>query len=180
GEFARHLTKALTKAFAQNGGLAFAFERLDMLGDIYTLGRRDMSAIMGRVTIEIAGGPAQITLLFPQSLLLPVRKDLTVDPGSEAPTSDPRWIRELKAGVTKAPLKVTAVLEEAEMTLGDVAEFEVGRVLPLQGVGMGRVRLECVGHKIFWCKLGEGDGRYSLKVEEAIVLEDDAELSPVN
>ncbi len=178
GEFARHLTKALTKGFAQNGGLSLAFERLETLTDVYALGRRDTPAIAARVTIDTAGGAAPVTFLFPQSLLLPVRKDLTFDPGSEAPTSDPRWIRELEAGVTKAPLLVTAVLEEVEMTLGDVARFAVGEVLSLQGVGMGRVRLECAGHEIFWCKLGEADGRYSLKVEEAIVQEDDVAAPP--
>ena len=180
-EFARHLTKALVKGFQQNGGLDLTFERVETLADIYALGRRDMPAIAGQVTIQTAGGPTLLTLLFPQSLLLPIRKNLTFDPGNEAPSSDPRWMRELEAGVTKTPIAVTAILEEFEVTLGDVAEFAVGQVLTLQGVGMGRVRLECAGREIFWCKLGEGDGRYSLEVEEAIVREDDEiELAAVH
>lgn len=172
-EFARHLTKALVKGFEQNGGLDLTFERIETLTDIYALGRRDMSAIAAQVTIQTAGGPALLTLLFPQTLLLPIRKNLTFDPGNEAPSSDPRWMRDLEAKVTKTPIAVTAILEEFELTLGDVAEFAVGQVLTLQGVGMGRVRLECAGREIFWCKLGEGDGRYSLEIEEAIVREDD-------
>jgi flagellar motor switch protein FliM len=172
-EFARHLAKALAKGFEQSGGLDLTFERLETLADIYTLGRRDMPAIAARVTVETPGGSAPLTLLFPQSLLLPVRKNLTFDPGSEAPSSDPRWMRELEEGVTKTPIAVTAILEEFETSLGDVADFAVGQVLTLQGGGMGRVRLECAGREIFWCKLGEEDGRYSLEVEEAIVREDE-------
>jgi flagellar motor switch protein FliM len=179
-ELARHLTRGLTKGFAQNGGIHLTFERLETLADIYALGRRDTPAIAARINIDTEAGPAPITLLFPQSLLLPVRKDLTFDPGSEAPMSDPRWIRDLEAGVTKAPIMVTAVLEELEMTLGEVAKFAVGEVLALQGVGMGRVRLECAGREIFWCKLGEMDGRYSLRVGDAIAQESAAEAQPVH
>jgi flagellar motor switch protein FliM len=172
-ELARNLAKALNMGFAQNGGLTVAFERLGTLDDAYALGRRDMPAIAARLTIDTSGGPAPLTLLFPQSLLLPIRKNLAFDPSSEAPSSDPRWIKDLEAGVTKTPIAVTAILDEFELTLGDVAEFAIGQVLNLHGAGMGRVRLECAGREIFWCKLGEGDGRYSLEVEEAIVQEDD-------
>lgn len=180
-EFARYLTKALAKGFERNASLDLAFERLETLVDVYALGRRDMPAIAARVTVDTPGGPAPLTLLFPQSLLAPIRKNLTFDPGSEAPSSDPRWMRDLEAGVTKTRIAVTAILEEFEVTLGDVVEFNVGQVLTLQGVGMGRVRLECAGREIFWCKLGEVDGRYSLEVEEEIIREDDGiELAPVH
>ena len=80
----------------------------------------------------------------------------------------------MEVGVTKARIAVTAVLDELEMTLGDVAEFAVGQVLNLHGAGMGRVRLECAGREMFWCKLGQGEGRYSLEIEEPVEQEGDA------
>lgn len=172
-EMARGLTKALNKGFEPLAALDLAFERLETLVDVYALGRRDMPAIAARLAVDTPAGPMPLTILFPQSLLLPVRKNLTVDPSSEAPSSDPRWMRDLEAGVTKAPIAVTAILDEFELTLGDIAEFSVGQVLTLQGVGLGRVRLECAGREIFWCKLGEGEGRYSLEIEEPIVQEDE-------
>jgi flagellar motor switch protein FliM len=175
-ELARNLCTALNRGFDRTASLALTYERLETLADVHTLGRRDMPAIAARVTIDTPGGPAPLIALFPQSLLLPIRKDLTFDPGSDAAASDPRWTRDMEARVTKTPVAVTAILDQVEMTLGEIAEFAIGQVLTLNGAGMGRVRLECAGREIFWCKLGEGDGRYSLKIEEAIVQE--SELAP--
>jgi flagellar motor switch protein FliM len=73
------------------------------------------------------------------------------------------------------------VLEELPMTLGEIAALEVGHVLKLRGSGMGRVRLECGEHDLFWCQLSQVDGRYTLEVEEPILEErdilDDIQLS---
>jgi len=73
--------------------------------------------------------------LFPQSLLAPIRKDLTFDPGNEAPASDPRWTRDMEARVTKTPVAVTAkvpavfsanVVEDADVNAGtEVATVNV-------------------------------------------------------
>jgi len=43
----------------------------------------------------------------------------------------------------------------------------VGHVLALQGEGLGRVRLDCAGRSMFWCRLAEKDGRYVLEIIEA-------------
>jgi len=167
-ELARSLGKALDKAFAQAASLELRFERLETLVDVHALGRRDMPAVAATLTIDTAGGAASLVVLLPQTLLLPMRKSLSLDPGEEASAADPRWTRQMEVGVTKARIAVTAVLDELEMTLGDIADLAVGQVLNLHGAGMGRVRLESAGHEMFWCKLGQGDGRYSLEIEEPI------------
>jgi flagellar motor switch protein FliM len=172
-ELARCLAKALDKGFAPIASLALTFERLETLADLHALGRRDMPAVAARFTIDTPGGATALIVLLPQTLLAPMRKGLSFDPGSETPASDPRWARELEVGVTKARIAVTAVLDEFDMTLGDVADLAVGQVLNLHGAGMGRVRLECGGREMFWCKLGNGEGHYSLEVEEPIEQESD-------
>ncbi|MGO4870866.1 MAG: FliM/FliN family flagellar motor switch protein [Roseiarcus sp.] len=172
-ELARRLGKALDKGFAQVASLGLAFERLETLVDVYALGRRDMPAVAGRLTVETSGGPIVLTILMPQTLLAPIRKNLSFDPESETPASDPRWTRQMENGVTKTRIAVTAVLDELEMTLGDIADLAVGQVLSLHGAGMGRVRLECGGREMFWCTLGQGEGRYSLEIEEPIELDRD-------
>jgi flagellar motor switch protein FliM len=168
------LGKALDRAFAEIASLELTFERLQTLLDVYALGRRDMQAVAARLTIDTPAGPTALVVLLPQTLLLPIRKNLSFDPGSQSSTSDPGWTRQLKVGVTKARVAVTAVLDDLEMTLGDVADLAVGQVLALHGAGMGRVRLQCAGREMFWCKLGRGEGRYSLEIEEPIEQEDDS------
>jgi flagellar motor switch protein FliM len=167
-ELARCLGKALDAGFAQIASLGLTFERLEALTDVHALGRRDMPAVVSQLTVETQAGPIGLSVLMPQTLLAPIRKNLAFDPESAAAAADPRWARQLEAGVSKARIPVTAVLDELEMTLGEIAELAVGQVLTLHGAGMGRVRLECAGREMFWCKLGQGDGRYSLEVEEPV------------
>ena len=74
----------------------------------------------------------------------------------------------MEAGVQQTRLPVTAVLEEVPMSLGDVANFQVGGLLPLQCNDFTAIRLECSGRGMFTCKLGQADGRYRLEVESPI------------
>ena len=126
------------------------------------------------MTLESRVGPLALVVLAPQAALAPLRKQLATEPGAESGGGDPRWARQLEQGVARARVAVSAVLDELPMSLGDIAALSPGQVLTLHGSGMGRVRLECEGREMFWCKLGQGDGRYSLEIEAAVEPEDNS------
>ncbi|THD49328.1 MAG: hypothetical protein E7774_01415 [Bradyrhizobium sp.] len=173
-ELAKRLTGALEAAFAPVAPLELRFERLTTLVDLHALGRRDGPAVEAELTLETPAGPSLLAVLAPHTLLVPLRKKLAVDPTAEPGPGDPRWARQLEAGLTRAKVGVSAVLDQVPMTLAEIAGLAVGQVLTLQGTGMGKVRLECEGREMFWCRLGQADGRYSLEVEEAIEPEDNS------
>ena len=173
-ELARRLTGALDAAFDGLFSLELRFERLEAIVDVHGLGRRDGPAIEARLKIDSPVGALSLAVLAPQAALAPLRKKLAVEPGDERAAGDPRWARQLEQGVARARVAVSAVLDDLTMSLGDIAELSVGQVLALHGTGMGRVRLECEGRPMFWCKLGQGDGRYSLEVETAVEPEDNS------
>ena len=173
-ELARRLTGALEAAFDGFAGLELRLERLEKLADTYALGRRDGPAVEARLTLESRVGPLALVVLAPQAALAPLRKQLATEPGAESGGGDPRWARQLEQGVARARVAVSAVLDELPMSLGDIAALSPGQVLTLHGSGMGRVRLECEGREMFWCKLGQGDGRYSLEIEAAVEPEDNS------
>jgi flagellar motor switch protein FliM len=173
-ELARRLAGALEAAFDGFTGLELRLERLERLADTYALGRRDGPAVEARLTLESRVGPLALVVLAPQAALAPLRKQLATEPGAESGGGDPRWARQLEQGVARARVAVSAVLDELPMSLGDIAALSPGQVLTLHGSGMGRVRLECEGREMFWCKLGQGDGRYSLEIEAAVEPEDNS------
>ena len=173
-ELSKRVTGALDIAFAAVAPLELRFERVTTLVDLLALGRRDGPAVEANLTMETAAGPCSVTVLAPHTLLVPLRKKLAVDPTAEPGPGDPRWARQLEAGLTRAKVGVSAVLDQVPMTLAEIAGLAVGQVLTLQGTGMGKVRLECEGREMFWCRLGQADGRYSLEVEEAIEPEDNS------
>ena len=166
--FARALGEALEAAFAPVARVTLGFERLATIKDPLVLGRRDSEAAAARFTLGMSGGVCEGLLLLPQAFLLPFRSELANDPEAEAPASDRRWSQLMEVGVQQTRLPVTAVLEEVPMSLGDVANFEVGGLLPLQCNDFTAIRLECSGRGMFTCKLGQADGRYRLEVERPI------------
>jgi flagellar motor switch protein FliM len=166
--FARALGEALEAAFASVARVALSFERLTTIKDPFALGRRDGEAAAARFTLGMNRGASGGLLLLPHAFLLPFRTELASDPEAEALPPDRRWSRLMEAGVQQTRLPVTAVLEEVPMSLGDVANFEVGGLLPLQCNDFNAIRLECSGRGMFTCKLGQADGRYRLEVESPI------------
>ncbi len=171
-EFARVLGNALEAALAQFGSLSIAFERLMTLTDVHALGRRDMSCAAARFSLPMSGVASECLVLIPQSLLIPFRKELERE-AVEPPRPDRRWSLSMETGVKQARLPITAILEELPMSLGEVAQFCVGKVLPLQTGGFDSVRLDCGGRGMFLCKLGQGEGRYRLEVD--LPIQQDAE-----
>jgi flagellar motor switch protein FliM len=166
--FMRALGEALETAFASVARVTLAFERLTTIQDPFALGRRDGEAAAARFTLDMSGGTCQGLLLLPQAFLLPYRAELTNDPEAEAPAADRRWSRLMEAGVQRTRLPVTAILEEVPMSLGDVANFQVGGLLSLRCSDFNAIRLECSGRGMFTCKLGQADGRFRLEVESPI------------
>ena len=166
--FARALGTALQAAFAPLAPIILNFERFATLTDSFVLGKRDNEAAAARFSLQMNGGACECLVLLPQTLLLPFRKELEHDPEAETPAADRRWSRLMEAGVRQTRLPVTAVLEEVPMSLGDIANLRVGKVLPLQCNDFTAIRLECSGRGMFTCKLGQGDGRYRLEIESPI------------
>ncbi len=166
--FARALGEALEAAFMSVARITLNFEALTTIKDQFALGRRDGEAAAARFTLGLNGGVSNGLLLLPQAFLLPFRSELARDPEDEALPADQRWSRLMEVGVQQTRLPVTAVLEEVPMSLGDVANFQVGGLLPLQCNDFGAIRLECSGRGMFTCKLGQADGRYRLEVESPI------------
>ena len=172
--FARALGEALEAAFASVARVALSFERLTTIKDSFALGRRDGEAAAAPFTLGMNGGACQGLLLLPQAFLLPFRAELANDPETEALPADRRWSRLMEAGVQQTRLPVTAVLEDVPMSLGDVANFQIGALLPLQCSDFTAIRLECSGRGMFTCKLGQADGRYRLEVESPIAQRHEA------
>jgi flagellar motor switch protein FliM len=165
--------KSLQGAFSEVAEASFKLERQDTIVDTGILGRRDAPVVVAAIDFQARGLRGRMSVVIPQTPLLPIRQKLAREIAVESAAGDPRWARQLQNGVSSAEISVKGVLEEISMTLGEIAAMEVGHVLKLRGTGMGRVRLECGEHDLFWCQLNQVEGRYSLEIEEPIVQSQD-------
>ena len=98
----------------------------------------------------------------------PMRPALSmVLPGDRA-ARDPTWTQQITAEVRKAEVTLRAVLEERTLTLGEIAGLKVGQVIGLDATPATRVKLEGNDRPLFWCHMGQAQGAYVLRVDEAI------------
>jgi len=163
-EIARLAAKALGAAFSKICPLSFTVEQmLDDKG--FVIERHQSPMIAAKVAIKTKVRECGVALLLPHSIMGQMRNALAA-PQSKSPlATDPLWSREFEGAVSQTPLKLSAVVEDLELTLGQVASLKVGQSLPLRGAGVGRLRLLCNGQELFLCRISQSDERYVLEIE---------------
>jgi flagellar motor switch protein FliM len=109
-----------------------------------------------------------LLVAIPQIVLLTIRHMLTKDSEASTTGTDPAWRRKLETELQSARVSLHAVLREKGFTLGDVAGFQVGKLIELQAPIKGRVLLRTPDESMFNCELGQADGHYSIRVESAV------------
>ena len=120
-----------------------------------SLGARDMPAIAAQVTIKAPGGRVRRhRSLFRRRCCGPVSQSSRRAPPSGAAKFDPQWTRQMEYGVTQRESALTAILDEFEMTLGEVSRLASATCSPLRR-RRGQVRIECAERGVFLCRLGE-------------------------
>jgi flagellar motor switch protein FliM len=171
--FARAVAQVFESVFLESSARTFELEKLLTISDIGGMGWRDMPAIAARFSVATAAGSCAFQLLVPQTVLHALHEKLAHEEPQRLAPRDPQWSQQISAGVSKAPVAVTAILEQFDMTLGEIAAFGVGRLIELRGDTRGRVRLECAGQGVFWGKLHQSDAGYRIEVENPIDEEDE-------
>jgi flagellar motor switch protein FliM len=133
--------------------------------------------VLGRLTVPIVaakfhmfalGLGGGITLMMSQSVLSPMRNELSRTAGPESVRPDPAWSQKIQSEVSRANVDLVAVLDEQEISLAEVARFSVGQVLPLKATPEGTLRVECNGEPLINCEIGKSNGVYALRVRDFV------------
>lgn len=164
----------LSTAFSMVTNVTFKFERLETRMDFAVIGRHNNQAVAAKFLLQAINRGGEMFLIIPQSALTPIRQQLARVPSGEAAVRDPRWVRQLEGEVKRAEVRVRAVLEQRPLTLHEIANLSVGQVLELQATPRTRLKLEANDQALFWCRLGQAEGRYNLKIENVVDLEQEA------
>ena len=165
------VSRGLHKAFSVIEETHFKFERVETRMDFAVIAPRNNFAVLAKLNLRILGRAGEFFVAIPQAALNPIRQSLTVDRSNDAAAPDPRWSKQIKTEVGKAEVVVQAIIEEEGFTLGDIAALEVGNVLQLKATPKSRVKLECNSEPLFWCQLGQAEGNYTLRVDDAVDAE---------
>jgi flagellar motor switch protein FliM len=164
--------EALRSAFGPVIATQFRLERVETRMDFTVMGRRNVLAVVAKILIQSMDMGGQMFVVIPQPALTPIRQQLSRDLSSDGSASDPRWRKMMREGVQKTEVKAVAVLDEQELTLGDISGWRVGDLLPLKASAVTKIRLDSKNQPLFWCELGQDQGHYTLKVSDRVDVEE--------
>jgi len=168
GTLFERMAKALGVGFAGLADTPFVVESTTDSIDYDAIGRRNNSIVAAKFRLEAAGRGGEILIAVARAALTPLRQVLGRVPAKQAPALDPHWSQQMQSEVTRAHVRLSAVLDERMGLLGEVADFKVGQIVELNATAHHRVRLECDGERLVWCHLGKSQGKYALRVDEPV------------
>ncbi len=149
----------------------FKLERQESRMDFAVIAPRNSFAVITKINMRILGRSGELFIVIPQSALTSIRQNLTRDVTNEVATPDPHWSKHIHTEIGRAEVTIRAVIEEQGFTLADIADLQVGKILQLQVTPRSRVKLEGNSEPLFWCQLGQAEGKYTLRVDDAIDAE---------
>jgi flagellar motor switch protein FliM len=163
-----YVALALKTCFAGIADSPIAFLRIEERGDYGFLGKRTNQAVAARIALKALGRSGTMLIIIPQAALTPALPNLARDPSAEPAQADTNWSKQFESEVGRANVALQAIIEGRDLTLGEIASFQVGQVVPLPTLAQSKVRLESNGKPVFWCQLGQADGFYTLRIESAV------------
>ena len=158
--------RALQQSLASVALLTFEFERIETNMETVSIDGRDSKAVVAKFDLRAGGRSGRLQLIIPQSAVRAARTQ--PEASDDQREADAAWFRQMQGEIKSTEVKLTAVLEEKRVSLADVASFKVGQVIPLDARTDGRVTLVCNNQPLFLCEIGQLEGVYSLRVDEAL------------
>lgn len=88
--------------------------------------------VLNTFKIEIGDFEGHFTISLPYSLLEPIRETLNRPAGQRVTAEDEQTrARQLAHNLTRSPVRLSATFAEIESTIGQMADLEVGDILPI-------------------------------------------------
>lgn len=123
---------------------------------------RDGPAVTLRFRLSLPGGGGTISLTMPQRVLLKHR----ALPEGQGRATDPKWGAHFGEEIMRSTVDLRATLTMERMTLGEIADLEVGQILALPEGAQASTHLSSRGRTLFVCEFGKLGQNYTVRVSE--------------
>ena len=109
-----------------------------------------------------------VNVAIPDAVLALHRRKLDRLPEPPPPLVDESWAREIEEGLQHADMQLTALLDEKQTTLGEIARFAVGQTIVLNTRVDSLITIECEEQRLFRGRMGRARDSYLVRIEEKI------------
>ena len=120
--------------------------------------------------IELEGGGGDLHVVFPYSMIEPIRSILDAGVQSDLSEVDDRWGVLLKEELLHVKVELTGLFAEKELKVADLINLQAGDIIPIEMPE--RVTLMSQDMPILRGQYGEHMGSVAVKIEEVVELFD--------
>lgn len=118
--------------------------------------------VVSTFQVDLEGGTGELHVTLPYSMLEPIREVLVSGYQNTEDHQDERWRTAMNRDVMLAPLDLSLVVAERDMTLRDVMELEAGDIIPVDMAE--KLVLYAHGVPVYNCQLGASRGNLAIKI----------------
>jgi flagellar motor switch protein FliM len=122
--------------------------------------------VVNSFRIDVEGGGGKFDIVFPYSMIEPIRDLLDGGMQGDRLEVDERWTSALKRELGLADIELVAQLGETRMLISDIAQMEVGQILPFEMPE--KVILTAEGLPLYQGKLGVHRGNKAIRIESPV------------
>lgn len=147
-----------------NPDLSITMERIETDTELLTIDEPESQAVVARFELHALERTGELRIIIPRATVRSARSRRA----GGADDQHSELSRQMQGKIEDTEVRLRAVLEERQMTLGEISSLKVGQLLPLQARVDGRINLECNDEPFFVCEVGQSDGFYTLRVDHVL------------
>lgn len=129
--------------------------------------------VIVRLTCKNLEQRIELFIAIAQQTLLSVGDPLRAVAQDPIEASDPKWSEHFDRQFRRADVDLTGIMDGGALTLDEVSRLRPGQVLELDATVDSLIKVDCNGHPMLWCRLGQADGLFVLRVEHFFDAEQD-------
>lgn len=125
--------------------------------------------------IELEGGGGDIHVVYPYSMIEPIRSILDAGVQSDMSDTDDRWSILLREELMHSKVELTGLFAEKQLKVSDLINLQSGDIIPIEMPE--QVTLMAEDMPILRGKYGDHNGNVAIKIETIMELKEKADAS---
>jgi flagellar motor switch protein FliM len=158
----------LSAAFDPLSPVSFQFDRLESNPRFAQIARPNSAVLLVRLRVDMEERGGMIEILLPHNTLEPIRDLLLQMFMGEKFGQDSVWERHLGREVGQTYIDIEAVLDERQISLGEVVNLKIGSTVMLDVTPDDPVRMKCGGVSLTTAQVGRVGDKIAIAVNEDI------------
>jgi len=155
-------------AFEPLSPVTFELDRMETNPRFAAIARPANAAILIKLRIDMEDRGGRIEMLLPYATLEPIRELLLQMFMGEKFGRDSIWEGHLATELWSTKVQIDAVLDEQQMTLGEVMKFEVGQTLLLNATSKSTVEMRCGEIPLMKGTMGRTGGNVAVRLTHSV------------